>query len=105
MTQSMPKSTSNRLSKKNSNNIYALNQLAILARHQCEFSKAETHWLQAIKLWPNYPSAHYNLGILYELYTGKLELALQHYQTYQSLIDEPDKRVALWIADLKRRLQ
>ena len=45
-----------------------------------------------------------NLGILYELYLGKLPEALEYYRTYQSMLSEPDRRVQGWVMDLERRL-
>jgi hypothetical protein len=46
--------------------------------------------------------AHYNLGVLNELYLQRLDVALQNFETYQSLVGE-DKQVAMWIKDLTRR--
>ena len=43
-------------------------------------------------------------GILYELYLGRFDDALKAYQTYQTLTDTPDLRVAGWVSDLQRRL-
>jgi ABC-type Fe3+-hydroxamate transport system substrate-binding protein len=47
--------------------------------------------------------AHYNLGVLNELYLQRLEPALQHFEIYQSLVGE-DKQVEKWISDLTRRV-
>ena len=38
---------------------------------------------------PNFREAYLNLGILYELYLGRLDDALQAYQTYQTLSEQP----------------
>jgi len=89
----------------NENNYFAHNQLAILYRQRGDFLKAESHLSQALNIWPDFATAHYNLGILYELYTGKLSQALEHYQRYQELQDEPDSTVTMWIADLSRRTE
>ena len=83
----------------------AYNQLALLYREQGEFKQAEETFLQAIKVWPGYENVQLNLGILYELYMGEMESALEHYQNYQQLQSEPDKKVAGWIIDLQRRLK
>ena len=37
-----------------------------------------------------------------ELYLQRLDVALQHFETYQDLVGE-DKQVEKWIADLRRR--
>ncbi len=46
---------------------------------------------------------HHNLGVLCDLYLRDLDCALAHYRRYQTLTEENDRRVALWIADLSRR--
>jgi hypothetical protein len=53
---------------------------------------------------PDFREAYLNLGILYELYLGKLPEALAAYRTYQSLLEAPDHRVDGWVMDLERRL-
>ncbi len=89
----------------NPSNQEAYNQLALLHRKQGEFKQAEETFLQAIKVWPGYANVQLNLGILYELYMGEMESALEHYQNYQQLQSEPDKKVAGWIIDLQRRIK
>jgi len=88
----------------NANNLAAYNQLAIMKREAGQFSAAETLYQQALVVWPFHPESHKNLGILYDLYLGRGALALQHYQAYQQLLDEPDRQVNGWIIDLERRL-
>ncbi|MGI9294573.1 MAG: tetratricopeptide repeat protein, partial [Pseudomonadales bacterium] len=78
---------------------------ALLHREQGEFKQAEKTFLQAIKIWPGYASIQLNLGILYELYMGEMQSALEHYQNYQQLQSEPDKTIAGWIIDLQRRIK
>ena len=81
----------------------ALNQLGLLHRKNGNFLEAEATYLKAVTVSPDYALAHYNLGILYELYLQRLESALEHFEAYQALVGE-DKQVDKWIADLKRRL-
>ena len=48
-----------------------------------------------------------NLGILYEVYLGKLPQALEAYREYQELqasVGAEDARVKGWVIDLERRL-
>ena len=82
----------------------ALNQLGMLLRRQGKFAEAESAYMKAVTADPNYALAHYNLGVLNELYLQRLDVALLHFEYYQSLIDE-DKQVEKWITDLKRRVQ
>lgn len=87
----------------NSNNLDAYNQLAILKRHAGEFAAAEQLYQQALAVWPYHAGSHRNLGILYDLYMGKEQQALQHYRAYLELVGE-DRQLDSWIADLERRL-
>lgn len=81
----------------------ALNQLGMLLRRQGKFEEAEAAYLRAIDAAPDYALAHYNLGVLYELYLRRLELALAHYERYQA-VGGDDAAVEKWIVDLKRRI-
>ena len=81
----------------------ALNQMGMLLRRNGKFLEAEAAYLKAVTVSPEYALAHYNLGVLNELYLQRLEAALQNFETYQSLVGE-DKQVARWIKDLTRRV-
>ena len=81
----------------------ALNQLGMLRRRQGRFEEAEAAYLKAVTAAPEYPLAHYNLGVLNELYLQRLERALRSYERYLEL-GGSDERVDRWIADLKRRI-
>lgn len=81
----------------------ALNQQGMLLRKNGKFIEAEAAYLKAVTAAPDYALAHYNLGVLNELYLQRLETALQHFEQYQSLVG-PDEQVEKWIADLTRRV-
>jgi tetratricopeptide (TPR) repeat protein len=81
----------------------ALNQLGMLRRRQGKFPEAESAYMKAVTASPDYALAHYNLGVLNDLYLHRLDAALQHYERYQELAGE-DEQVTKWIVDLKRRL-
>jgi Tfp pilus assembly protein PilF len=81
----------------------ALNQLGMLLRRQGKFPEAQDAYLKAVAADPDYALAHYNLGVLNELYLQRLDVALQHFESYQALSSD-DKQVTKWIADLKRRI-
>ena len=85
-------------------NCTAYNELGLLSRVNGDFETAEQHYLSCLERVPADGSAHLNLGILYELYLGRLPEALEHYRSYQLLQAEPDRRVAGWVMDLERRL-
>jgi tetratricopeptide (TPR) repeat protein len=88
----------------NMKNVDAYNQLAVLKREAGDFAAAESLYQKALGVWPFYPEGHKNIAILYDLYLGKPEQALPHYQAYQQLLPAPDKQVDSWVADLQRRL-
>ncbi|MDH3430857.1 MAG: tetratricopeptide repeat protein [Gammaproteobacteria bacterium] len=81
----------------------ALNQQGMLHRKNGKFIEAEAAYLKAVTAAPDYALAHYNLGVLNELYLQRLDVALQHFEVYQELVGA-DKQVEKWIADLKRRV-
>ncbi|MGH1438938.1 MAG: tetratricopeptide repeat protein [Cellvibrionaceae bacterium] len=80
----------------------AFNYLAIIYREQGKFVKAEKLYQQALRTWPRDPVLHKNLGILYELYLGRLKDALSAYKQAQA-INGNDKKLNGWIKDLERR--
>jgi tetratricopeptide (TPR) repeat protein len=81
----------------------ALNQKGMLLRRNGNFLEAEAAYLKAVTANPDYALAHYNLGVLNELYLQRLDIALQHFEFYQGLVGN-DKQVEKWIADLRRRV-
>ena len=81
----------------------ALNQQGMLYRKTGNFIEAEAAYLKAVTASPDYALAHYNLGVLNELYFQRLDTALKYFEQYQSLVGE-DKQVERWIADLRRRV-
>ncbi len=85
------------------NHAAALNQQGLLLRRNGRFMEAEAAYLKAITASPEYALAHYNLGVLNELYLQRLDAALQHFEAYQELVGD-DKQVEKWITDLRRRV-
>jgi len=91
----------------NPTNCAAYNQLGVLARQEGRLDEAEGSYLACIDRDPTFPQVYLNLGILYEVYLGKLELALKAYREYQNLAavsGSEDARVTGWVLDLERRL-
>lgn len=89
--------------KVNPRSPYAQNLLGIALRQQGKFADARTAYEAALALDPGYGKAHFNLGVLADLYLQDLPLALAHYEKYQSLQAKPDPAVANWIVDLQKR--
>ncbi len=88
----------------NPRNCTAYNELGVLSRQSGDFAGAEVQYRTCLEMIPSFKDAYLNLGILYELYLGKLPEALEAYRRYQSLLLEPDHRVRGWVMDLQRRL-
>jgi tetratricopeptide (TPR) repeat protein len=83
----------------------AWNERGILLRQQGRFGEAEDSYLKAIAADPAYRYAHFNLGVLYDLYMKRPQLALEQYARYVELETDPAATgdVDKWIADLRRR--
>jgi len=88
----------------NPGNCPARTELGVLLRQRGEFQAAEAHYLACLEYQPDYQTAYLNLGILYDLYLGRLDDALAAYRQYQSLAAEPDNQVNGWVVDLERRV-
>lgn len=86
------------------NNCPALTALGVLSRQAGDLASAESYYLSCLARDESYADAHYNLGILYEIYLGRLPDALLAYRKYQALTDTDDRRVAGWVMDLERRI-
>ena len=79
----------------------------MLARKEGRLDEAESSYLACIDRDPTFAQVYLNLGILYEVYLGKLPQAFDAYREYQDLqarsgIEDP--RVKGWLVDLERRL-
>jgi len=83
----------------------ALNYLGLIAREAGDFDQAEAYYRQILEVDPNDLNAIRNLGILLDLYRGRLEDALALYEQYQGLLAEPDPKIKDWIFDTKNRLK
>lgn len=82
--------------------IAAVNLTAICQRTLGQFAEAEKTYQQGLLVAPDNDKLHMNIGVLYDLYLFRPDLALGHYRRFQSLQKTPDARVAGWIALLER---
>ena len=89
----------------NRDNAVGYNLLGVVYRKSGEFLQAKESYHQALSKNPDYANAHLNLGILYDIYMGNLKQAVHHYEQYQRLSNNNDKKVTKWIIDLKRRIK
>ena len=74
-------------------------------REQGKFKEAQNLYLSCISDEKQSAVIHKNYGILLDLYLHQPELALKHYQQYQELTGNTDKRVKGWVRDLQRRMK
>ena len=81
----------------------ANNELGLLYRKEGKFKAARVAYENAIKNNPEYLPAIRNLGVLCDLYMHDFDCALQQFEEYLEL-KPGDKTVAIWVADVKRRL-
>jgi tetratricopeptide (TPR) repeat protein len=91
--------------KVNPKSAVSYNHLGIISRGKGKFQEAKEYYQQALKINDDYAYAHLNIGILYDLYLGELDKALDHYNRFQSLSPEKDPEVEKWIVDLQRRIK
>lgn len=84
--------------------LQAYNSYGIFLREEGRFAEAEQAYLSALDISASYPDTHRNIAVLYDLYLGEPEQALQHYHRYQQLTGADNREVAGWIADLERQL-
>lgn len=87
----------------NSSNINAYIKLAKTQRLLGKFLQAQNTYTDALKVWPDFPEAHLNLGILYDIYLNHPLRAQKHMQAYQFLTEDKDKEVAAWINEIQKR--
>lgn len=81
----------------------ANNELGLLYRKAGKFNAARTAYENAINKNPDYLPAKKNLGVLCDLYMHDFNCALEQFEDYLEL-RPGDKTVAIWVADVKRRL-
>jgi Tfp pilus assembly protein PilF len=84
----------------NPGNIEACNQLGIVARRAGRLDEARRYYEAALLHDPDYPDAHWNLGILYDQYLSNPQLALQHYERYRVISGSEDPQLQRWIEKL-----
>lgn len=84
-------------------NVNAYLKQALFERRQGEFGKARDAYLAALETWNDFPEAHLNLAILYDLYMNRPEEAQPHYEAYDFLTGGSDPKVADWLIEIRRR--
>lgn len=87
----------------NNENVNAYIALARVQRVMGDFNLAQNTLESALALWPDFPEAHLNLGILYDLYLNKSEQGQQHMEAYLFLTQYKNPEVIAWLEEVKSR--
>lgn len=88
--------------KINSNNVNGYTALARVQRLQGKYNRAQNTLAKALALWPDFPEAHYNLSILFDIYLNKTQQAQQHLNAYIFLEGENEESQQ-WLQQLNER--
>lgn len=84
-------------------NVNAYLPLALIEREQGHFIEAQNIYTQALKVWKDFPEAHLNLAILYDIYLNDALQAQQHMEAYVFLTEEDDAQVNRWLEEIQAR--
>ena len=87
----------------NDQNVNAYTALAKAQRLLGEFHVAQNTLAAALELWPDFPEAHLNLGILYDVYLNRPKLAQMHIEAYLYLTEYKNKQAVAWFDEIKSR--
>lgn len=86
--------------EKNSEMPQALNLMGTIRVHQGKILEAEQLYKKSLAIKPDYPLAHYNLALLYDVYLQNIPAAIEHYQAYLKLTNNEDKGTRDWLEQL-----
>lgn len=84
-------------------NINAYLRLAQVLRVKGAFVHAQNVYAEVLMVWKDFPEAHLNLGILYDIYLNKPLAGQQHMEAYQFLTDSKNQQVSEWLAEIRSR--
>lgn len=87
----------------NAKNINAYIKLAHTKRILGQFLPAQNVYADVLAIWPDFPEAHLNLGVLYDVYLNHPLRAQKHMEAYQFLTNGKNSEVANWIAEVQSR--
>jgi predicted Zn-dependent protease len=84
-------------------NINAYLRLALNLRKQGEYLKAQNVYTAALQQWPDFPEAHLNLAVLYDIYLNHPIRAQRHIEAYQFLSHGENPETAQWLDEIRSR--
>ncbi len=89
--------------KLNKKNVNAYLALGLMQRHQGMFSQAQNTYIDALKVWKDFPAAHLNLAVLYDMYLNLPVQSQPHFEAYVFLTGQKDKQAQKWLLEVSRR--
>ena len=87
----------------NDSNVNAYLRLAHVQRLQGKFLLAQNTYAKLLSIWPDFPEAHLNLAILYDVYLNHPLRAQKHMEAYQFLTGSENEKVAGWLEEIRLR--
>ncbi len=87
----------------NPQNVNAYTGLAFALRQMGRFKLAQNTLAEALRVWPDFPEAHLNLGVLYDVYLNKPELAQMHFEAYLFLATKDKQQAEVWFEEVRAR--
>lgn len=87
----------------NRDNVNAYLRLARAQRLMGQFLHAQNTYAQVLFIWPDFPEAHLNLAVLYDVYLNHPLRAQKHMEAYQFLNDGENGEVAAWLTEIRQR--
>ena len=87
----------------NPKNVNAYLRLALTQRKLGKFLLAQNTYAAALNVWKDFPEAHLNLAILYDVYLNHPIRAQRHMEAYQFLTQGQSTEVAEWLQDIQKR--
>ncbi len=87
----------------NAKNVNVYIKLAKLQREDGKFIVAQNTLTDALVMWRDFPEAHLNIGILYDVYLNHPLRAQKHMEAYVFLVEEPEPQAVTWLNEVKSR--
>ena len=84
-------------------NVNAYLRLAKVERILGNFLEAQNLYATVLTIWPDFPEAHLNLGVLYDVYLNHPINAQRHMEAYQFLTGHKNQEVESWIDEISKR--
>jgi len=87
----------------NDENVNAYLGLGEAQRRQGKYKIAQNTYEKALELWKDFPEAHLNLAVLYDVYLNLPAKAQAHYEAYLFLTGKKSGNANTWYKEVKSR--